>query len=280
MRRTIRAYLVLPHLWAVLVVVTATAAFGLLASGGSPPPVRFALLILAMLGGQLAIGALNEYCDRAADAIAKPWKPIPAGDVPPAAALGITAGGLVLMLVAAALLGLAELLVLLLAIGCGLAYDLGLKRTPISWLPYLIALPLVPIWAWLVMDTFQPRLLWLYPLGALLIVAIHLAQVLPDISADRRLGERGLGVFLGERWAPRVMWLAAFGSTLAVGLGATLFGARPLAGMLPAALVGTIFTVALLSHRRTPQRIQPYLFQLFTASAVVLGTGWVLALGT
>jgi 4-hydroxybenzoate polyprenyltransferase len=277
MRRKVRAYLVLPHLWAVLVVVAATAAFGLLAAGGSPPAGRFTLLILAMLGGQLAIGALNEYCDREADAIAKPWKPIPAGDVSPAAALGITAGGLLLMVAAAALLGIVELLVLTLAIGCGLAYDLGLKRTPISWLPYLIALPLVPIWSWLAMDTFQPRLLWLYPLGALLIVAIHLAQVLPDIPADRRHGERGLGVFLGERWAPPVMWLAAFASTLAVGLGATLFGARPLAGVLPAILIAGLFVAALGAHRRNPGRVQPYLFQLFTASAVILGCGWALA---
>jgi geranylgeranylglycerol-phosphate geranylgeranyltransferase len=117
--RRIRAYLVLPHLWAVLIVVAATGAFGLLAAGWPPPGERFVLLLLGMLGGQLAIGALNEYCDRDADAIAKPWKPIPAGDVSPRAALGIAAGGLAVMVIAAGLLGFRELIVLAVATGCG-----------------------------------------------------------------------------------------------------------------------------------------------------------------
>lgn len=278
MRRKVRAYLLLPHLWAVLVVVAATAAFGLLASAGSPPAGRFILLLLAMLGGQLAIGALNEYMDREADALAKPWKPIPAGDVSPTAALVVTAFGLLLMFVTAGLLGLPELLVLSIGIGGGLAYDLGVKRTPVSWLPYLIALPIVPIWAWLVMDEFQPRHLWLYPIGALLIVAIHLAQVLPDIPADRARGERGLGVFLGERWASVVMWSAAFATPLIVVLGAVLFGTHPLAGVLAGAVVAGVFAATFVLHRRTPARIGPFLFQILTASAVVLGCGWVIAI--
>jgi 4-hydroxybenzoate polyprenyltransferase len=153
----------------------------------------------------------------------------------------------------------------------------GLKRTPVSWLPYLIALPLVPIWAWLVMDAFQPRLLWLYPLGALMIVAIHLAQVLPDIDGDRRRGERGLGVFLGERLAGVVLWCAAFASPLGVGVGAVLLGNRPLAGVLAAAAVGGVLVVVALAHRRIPARVQPYLFQVLTASAVLLGCGWAVA---
>ncbi|HUG13683.1 MAG TPA: UbiA family prenyltransferase [Thermomicrobiales bacterium] len=279
MRRKIRAYLVLPHAWAVLVVVAATAAFGLLAADGRPPAGRFALLLLAMLGGQLAIGALNEYMDRAADAVAKPWKPIPAGDVSPAAALTVTALGLLLMLIAGGLLGLAELAVLSIGIGGGLAYDLGLKRTPVSWLPYLVALPIVPIWAWMVMDAFQPRHLWLYPIGALLIVAIHLAQVLPDIEADRERGERGLGVFLGERWATVVMWTAAFASPLIAGAGSVMFGSRPVAGMLAGAVVAGVFATTFVLHRRAPARVGPFLFQILTASAVVLGCGWVVASG-
>ena len=278
MRRKFRAWLVLPHIWAVCVVVAATGAFGLLASDGQPPAGRFALLLLGMLGGQLAVGALNEWCDREADAVRQPHKPIPAGDVPAWGALAMTGGGLLLMVVCGALLGPWELLVLAIANSGGLAYDLGLKRTPLSWLPYLFSLPLVPIWAWLAMDRFQPRLLWLYPIGALIIVAVHLAQVLPDIDGDRRRGERGLGVFLGERWSVVVLWSAAFASVGIVALGAGLFGRRPLAGALAAAFTGALLLGALLLHRRAPQRVQPYLFQLLTLSAVVLGCGWTVAM--
>ena len=277
MLRTIRAYLVLPHLWAVLVVVGATGAFGLLASSGEPEAWRFAMLLLGMLGGQLSVGALNEWCDREADAVAKPWKPIPAGLVPASHALAITGGGLALMLVAGGLLGPLELLVLTIANGCGLVYDLGVKRTPLSWLPYLGALPLVPVWAWLVMDSFQPRLLWLYPIGAGFIVAIHLAQVLPDIAGDRRQGERGLAVVLGEHWTPVALWSAALGTTTLVGIAAALFGQQPAAGVIAAGVTGGLLLAALALYRRAPTRVKPHLFELLTASAVILGCGWALA---
>ena len=277
MLRTARAYLVLPHLWAVLIVVGATGAFGLLASDGAPDRGRFGLLLLGMLGGQLAVGALNEWCDREADAVAKPWKPIPAGLMPASHALAIAFGGLALMVVAGWLLGPVELLVLTIANGCGLVYDLGIKRTPLSWLPYLVALPLVPIWAWLVMDAFQPRLLWLYPIGALFIVAIHLAQVLPDIAGDRRQGERGLAVVLGERWTPIALWTAALGTTTLVGVATALFGRHPAAGVIAAILTAILLLAALALYRRTPARVQPHLFELLTACAVILGCGWALA---
>ena len=39
------AYIQLPHPWPVLVVLTATAVFGWLASGGDPDPARYALLL-------------------------------------------------------------------------------------------------------------------------------------------------------------------------------------------------------------------------------------------
>jgi 4-hydroxybenzoate polyprenyltransferase len=277
MLRSARAYLVLPHLWAVLIVVGATGAFGLFASEGHPDEERFTLLLLGMLGGQLAVGALNEWCDRDADTVAKPWKPIPAGLVPASHALAITFAGIALMLVAGALLGPVELLVLAIGSGCGIVYDLGVKRTPLSWLPYLVALPLVPIWAWLVMDSFQPQLLWLYPIGALFIVAIHLSQVLPDIAGDRGQGERGLAVVLGERWTQIALWAAALGTTVLVGIAAALFGSQPTAGLIAAGLTGALLLAALALYRRSPARVQPHLFQLMTACAVILGCGWAIA---
>ena len=274
-RRKLRAWFVLPHSSAVVAVVGATALFGLLASRFHPPAGRFALLVLGMLGGPLAVGALNEWCDRHADAVAKPHKPIPSGDISPREALGLTAVGLALMLGCGAALGWRELLVLSAANGCGLAYDLGIKRTPFSWLPYLVALPLVPIWAWQTLRGFEPRLLWLYPIGALLVVAIHLAQTLPDIEGDRGQGERGLAVVLGRRRATALLWAASFLSAAIVGLGGALFGARPWAGLVAAALVGLALLAALLLGPRG----QAHWFELLAVCAVALALGWVVALG-
>ena len=62
-RRTVRGYLLLPHLAPVLVVEFATAAFAVIAWGEVPPAHLLGPLLLAMLGGQLAIGATNELVD-------------------------------------------------------------------------------------------------------------------------------------------------------------------------------------------------------------------------
>src|SRR5690606_5244569 len=122
----------------------------------------------------------------------QPEKPLPAELVAPQAVPVIVAGGLLVALLAGWRLGAWPLALLTLGTGCGFAYNLWFKRTPLSGIPYLIALPLLPIWAWLVMDGFEPRLLWLYPLGGSYVLAVHLAQSLSDVEGDRASGARGL----------------------------------------------------------------------------------------
>ena len=255
----------------------ATALFGLLAAGGDPDVGRFVLLFTGMLGGQVAIGASNEWCDREADAIDKPYRPIPAGLVPPAGAFVMAALGLVVMTLAGLLLGIWGFVLLVVMIGAGLIYNFKLKRTPLSWLPYLVALPLLPTWAWVVMDTFEPQLLWLYPIGALFVMAIHLSQTLPDIGADRSRGEQGISVLLGRRWADAAIWAAAFGSTLSVAAGGWLVGSRPLTTTVAAGVVAVLLGVAFIATRVAGARVQPHLFKVLTSSAVILAAGWVLS---
>lgn len=274
MNAKILAYVQLTHPWAVAVVMLATALFGLLASGGDLVNGRFWLLLAGMLGGQVAIGATNEWYDRQADAIDKPHRPIPSGLVPPAGALALAAAGLLVMTVAGLALGAWGFVLLVVMIGAGLIYNVRLKRTPFSWLPYLVALPLVPTWAWVVLDEFQPGLLWIYPLGALFVLAIHLAQIHSDIGADSARGEQGIGVVLGQRGTEALIWLAAFGSTLAVAIGGWLIGTRPLAVLVAAGIVAVI----LIASRLAGSKVQPHLFNVFTISAVILAAGWVLAI--
>src|SRR5262245_29781568 len=76
-RRVLLGYLLLPHIVPVLVVELATAAFAIVAWNGLPPWHILMPLLLAMLGGQLMIGAVNELVDMPLDAVAKPWKPLP-----------------------------------------------------------------------------------------------------------------------------------------------------------------------------------------------------------
>lgn len=279
--RRLRALLELPHPWAILVVLLATALFGLLATGGDPDGGRFSLLLLGMLGGQLAIGALNEYQDRALDALSKPRRPIPSGLVTPGTALALVGLGLLLMLVAGAMLGLASLSLLVLGTGAGLIYDLWLKRTRWSWLPYLIALPLLPVWVWVSLARFEPRLLLIYPLGAPMVLAIHLAQSLPDAESDQRAGVRSMITRLRRERAFLIANLVALLSAAVVGLAAILLTDRPLPALAASATVALVVVSTLLLRRKgwagEPSLIDRQLFKIMTLLAVILGGGWILS---
>jgi len=63
----------------------------------------------------------------------------------------------------------------LLAMGgltCGLLYDLWLKRTPASALPYVVGLPLLPLWVWVATSRFCSAFYAVIPLGLLLGLAL------------------------------------------------------------------------------------------------------------
>src|SRR5918997_2712675 len=206
-RRTVRGYLLLPHLAPVLIVELATAAFAVIAWGGLPPAQLLGPLLLAMLGGQLAIGATNELVDLPLDTIGKPWKPLVSGDVSIRGARVMVVVGLLMMVAFGWRFGPLSLTLLTAGTALGFTYDLWFKRTVWSWLPYLLGLPLLPIWVFAALGKPEPRLLLLYPLGALATVGVHFAQALPDVAIDRAAGLPTATTRLGQRLTFVVAWL-------------------------------------------------------------------------
>jgi 4-hydroxybenzoate polyprenyltransferase len=275
MSRQLWGYVRLVHPGPVLLVLVATGVLAALAVWPDLPLGRLVLTLAAMLGGQIAIGALNEWCDREADAAQQPDKPIPAGIAAPGGALRLMLAGTALMTVTGVALGWAALAVLLIGTGWGLAYDLWFKRTPLSWLPYLGALPLLPYWTWLAMGRSEPRLLWLYPLGALYVLAVHLAQSLKDVAGDAALQERGLAVTLGQRRSELVIWSAALASTACVAIGAAILSDQPLPAYLASGAAGLLLIGGVGWSLR--QGFDDWLFKLLGACAIVLAVGWVLS---
>jgi 4-hydroxybenzoate polyprenyltransferase len=274
----VRAFVALPHPGPIALVLAATAGFALIAPGEAPSAGEWAALLGAMLGGQLAIGAVNEVVDAGDDALAKPWKPIPAGLVSRRAALLLAAVGLLAMAIGSATFGLASLGLCALGTTAGFAYDLRLKRSLIPWLPYLVALPLIPIWVWTALDAFEWRLLALYPLGALAAFAVHLAQALPDVAADRAAAIRSPTTLLGERRVLVLCWLMAIGTPLLALFGAWLLDARvqvvALASAAALALVG--LDVALTALR--PRLGVRACFPCVAVGTAAIGLVWVWAL--
>ncbi|HEX7473659.1 MAG TPA: UbiA family prenyltransferase [Candidatus Limnocylindrales bacterium] len=178
-----------------------TVAIAVLAGGGTGTVVR---LGLAMLGIQFAIGAVNDLADVERDAGAKRAKPIPAGLLSPGAARLVGTIALVVGLGLATSVGPGVLGLAVLGAGAGIVYDLRLKGTPVSWLPYTVGIPLLPLFAWLGASGTIPGAILVaaglaVPAGA----ALALANELPDLERDARGGLASVTQVLGRRraWA-------------------------------------------------------------------------------
>ena len=173
---------------------------------------RPVLVCLAFLTGQLSVGWSNDWIDAERDrSVARPDKPVvqglPAASVRTAALLAATAC-VPLSLALGWRAGAAHLV----AVASAWLYNARLKATVLSWAPYALSFGLVPSVVTLVRHAWAPA--WATAAGALLGVAAHAANVLPDLAQDRLTGVRGLPQRLGARGAA----LLAGGCLLAASL--------------------------------------------------------------
>jgi 4-hydroxybenzoate polyprenyltransferase len=100
----------------------------------------------------------------------------------------------------------------LIAVAAGWAYDLGLKATRASVVPYVVCFGLLPVFVVLGAPGRPTPPWWLPVAGALLGAGAHFANVLPDLDDDVTTGVRGLPHRLGaraSRVAAAVLLLAA-----------------------------------------------------------------------
>ena len=153
-----------------------------------------------MLLVQFSISALNDWADQDLDTRSGRPRPIPLGLLSPRTAVVVAALGAAAS-VALGLLsdfGLLAFALVLLGIACGWGYDLKLKRTPLSFLPFAVAFPLVPIWVAMIagrpLEVLGPVLFGGIPLS----VSIHLADAIPDRAPDRAAGVNTLAATLGR----------------------------------------------------------------------------------
>jgi 4-hydroxybenzoate polyprenyltransferase len=166
-----------------------------------------------MLLSQFSISALNDWADADLDAKAGRRRPIPLGVLPRNTALLAAVVFAVAAMVVSAFsgFGLLPFALVVIGIGCGWAYDLKLKRTPLSFLPFALAFPLMPVWVGVIAGHALSSLVLIFLAGAPLATAINLADAIPDLQADRAAGVTTLAVALGT---PRAE-LAAAGLLLA-----------------------------------------------------------------
>ena len=202
------------------------------------------LVVLAVFAGQLSIGWSNDRIDAVRDrAVRREDKPLASGAIT-ARAVGVAAGiALVAAIGLAAALGYRAGSAALVIVGCGWAYNLGLKATRWSWLPYALAFGTLPAVATLARADPRRPAAWALAAGAALGVAAHFANVLPDLLADAATGVRGLPHRLGAHASVvlgPVLLLAASGCVIFGGAADGFSGGARAAGFGGAALVAAV----------------------------------------
>jgi 4-hydroxybenzoate polyprenyltransferase len=193
----------------VTVVVTALAA-----SAGQSWP-RLLWVALAVLAGQLAVGWCNDARDagrdRAAGRTEKPtvrgW--ISARSLAVGAVLAFTFCVPLSYLGGGPIGGTAHVVAVISALG----YDLWLKTTVLSVLPWALSFGLVPVFVTYGLQPPQQPAAWAVTVGVLLGVGAHLANSARDVAGDRLVGAEGIASALGPALARWLAVLALLGAS-------------------------------------------------------------------
>ncbi|KQX71745.1 MULTISPECIES: UbiA family prenyltransferase [Aeromicrobium] len=158
-----------------------------------------ALIGVAALAGQLSVGWSNDLVDRHRDRTSgRRDKPLATGDITPTSVRAAIVVALVVAVATSLSLGARPGALHVVLVATGWAYNLGLKRTVVSWLPYAVCFGGLPVVVSLAArGEVGPA--WIVVAGALLGTGAHLVNAVPDLEDDRRTGVVGLPHRLGAR---------------------------------------------------------------------------------
>jgi 4-hydroxybenzoate polyprenyltransferase len=231
-------------------VVAVTVFATLLAACAGNGVATCGLAAAAVLFGQLTIGWTNDRVDADSDReVGRVVKPVAMGEVSLVSIDAAIAVALLATVAFSLALGWRAGLLHLGAVGCGWLYNLWLKRTWLSWLPYAVAFGALPGIATLALPHPVAPGWWVVAAAGLLGVAANLTNALPDLEADRMVGAHGVATRLGARASLRLAMLLLVAAALCI-----LFGpaGRPTwTGWVGATLtIGIVLGVSPFLRRR------------------------------
>ncbi|WP_406288770.1 UbiA family prenyltransferase [Embleya sp. NBC_00896] len=251
--------------------VAVTALVTALAAAAGRDAKGCALVGAAVLSGQLSVGWCNDAVDAARDrAGGRTGKPVVAGLVGAERVARAARYALVACVPLSYAHGPAAGTVHVVGVGAAWAYDLGVKGTLASWVPYAVGFGSLPAFVAFGLPGRPSPTWWIVAAAALLGCGAHLADALPDLADDLAAGVRGLPHRLGPTGIRTLTPLPLVGATallaygrpdragrLALGAaglvgaaGALLGGRRPRVPFAAAVAVAAI-DVALLLRRGT-----------------------------
>lgn len=222
----------------------------LAASMGVSMPTAAALFI-AVLSGQLVVGWTNDVVDRERDRrVGRCDKPLATGQLSVGLVRSAIGAASVVCILTSLWCGLgAGLLHLTCGVGAALAYNVKLKSTVLSWLPYSLAFGCLPAVVSLARDPATLPPLRIVAVGALLGFAAHLLNALPDFTDDVATGVRGFPHRLRPGTVPSMAALALVAASVIA-----VFGSRtpPTAGQW--ILLSAVLMLAVAATRTTGKR--------------------------
>jgi 4-hydroxybenzoate polyprenyltransferase len=243
------------HPGPTLVVTGALTALAVALGQGA---IGSLFVFVAVLSGQLSVGWANDAFDADRDLRAgRRDKPVVRGWVTAptlwVAAAVAAAACVPFSLLAGGLVGGAAHI---LAVASAWAYDLWLKTTAWSFLPYMVSFGLVAPFLTYGLDPPQRPAPWAVATLSLLGLGAHLANGIPDIDSDRATETQGIVGRLGGPVSALLSVLALLGATallvahldLAVGASFALLACLAVASILGGTAAGGrhLFTVVML----------------------------------
>lgn len=252
---------------AVTVIVTAASA----AAGREP--AGLALVALTVGVGQLSVGWSNDARDAGRDMSAgRQDKPTVAGDVSARllwrlAVIALLAAVVLSYPCAGPVGGTAHVV----ALASAWWYNLALKTTVLSPLPYAVSFGMIPTFVTTGLTPPAAPATWITVTCALMGVGAHFANALPDIDGDRAVAAGGVAAAIGPRATAAAAVAALMAAVVLLGLHLTV------PPVVSAAFVGVVavtsVAVAVWSAGRT-------LFRFIMVLAAVAAALVVAAVGS
>ena len=233
-----------------------------------------ALLAAALLSGQLSIGWSNDRIDAHRDRISgRADKPLALDPRLVTLVDRCLVAAIAATIAFSLALGWRAGVLHLAAVGCGWLYNAGLKSTALSWLPYAAAFAALPAIAALALPASPVPAWWAVTAGALLGVAAHLANAVPDLADDARTGVRGFPQRLGAYRSLLVAAAALAAGTLVLVLGPAR-APTPLRWVgLAVALALTVAGATVATGRPDDRRIFPGVIAVAALDVLLLLLG-------
>jgi 4-hydroxybenzoate polyprenyltransferase len=252
------------------------AAVAIVAGGDALTAVRLGVAMTAL---QTSIGALNDVVDAPRDAGYKPGKPIPVGLVSPGLARAVVAAGAAMGLALTAPSGLSTIVVAIVGLAIGYGYDLALKGTAGSWVPFAIGIPLLPVFGWLGTTGSLPRsFLVLLPLAVLAGTALAIANARADAERDAAAGVDSVALRLGLERAG-VIETVLLGLVVGAGIVTLLLADAPI-GAVAGAVGGGVITAAGVVVGRSPDSARlEAAWEIVAVGLAVLAAAWLAGVG-